>query len=368
VEINIPRRFSHDPQQLLSLIGKVFIQGGPGFEERKTRQIMQVLRTQPETAQTMVLALRALGKTALPSLSRFYDDRDFHVKLAALEAGAALEDERAVDYLSALMPQASTSQRVQIAEILAHVTRFRSAQRTLAALLDDPEMEVRLAAYNALQRNPATPFIERYPVMDNFGVRYVIDRVVAAQKPAVYVTQDRTPKIVIFGPAIFFPDHFLARIWDGRLMLRSTESGGALELFYLAPGTRTPKTMIIQPSLETLAYVLGQTPTRHDPQSGLGLSYGHVVDAIHELLTSGVMDVPIFVKNNPLIDLVERERERGPVQERPVFATEETVEMREQVQRFESGVIVEESQSVEILETAPPSQEAPQQRPEFSDF
>ena len=325
IKINIPDRYADQSEELLKLISCLYvIQKGPAFAPEKAEELIDVLRKQgeedPTVVSSVVTALQALGKTALPVMRQYYDDPSFAVRLALLEAGAWLEDERAAEPLSELAQHSDPAMRIRAAEALVYLPRSIKGSRTLKRLLDDDDQSVRIAAYESLA-SINDPIIGRVAMVDSQGrTKFIIDRV-AAIKPLVYITQRGTPRIAIFNDQLGFATPMLAQLWDRRLMLRTEDGDKPLAVFYQPPGKSDARTFKLMPTVATLCYMLAHRPTLEEPQDGLDMSYSQVVDALYNLCRNGQIEAPVQLDINPLAQLIAEYEQSSPTMpaDRPEF-------------------------------------------------
>ncbi|MFW5682857.1 MAG: flagellar basal body P-ring protein FlgI [Phycisphaeraceae bacterium] len=303
IRINIPQRWQGKPGELLRLIEHLYLDRSPGFIPHQARTLANVLRERPDEVERITLAWRSLGPNAVPELRDLYQEEDLTLRLAALRAGAFLEDERAGIVLSDMADHPDPMARVQVARSLLHLPRSLRGSSTLGELLDDEDTDVRLAAYDAMAAIN-DPMIDRVPV-GNQRLKFVLDRV-PSEKPLIYVTHERRPRLAVFDPGIVFDQPMLTRLWDNRLMLRVNEPRAPLTVFYQKPGEVAGETYQLRPDLATLIFFLAHEPTDRLPQPGLGLSYSEVVNIVHELTRRGVIDAPFEAEINPLAAQVAR--------------------------------------------------------------
>lgn len=305
IRINIPQRWENQPGELLRLIEHLYLDRSPGFVPYQARTLANVLRQRPDEVERITLAWRSLGPNAVPELRDLYNEPTLVLRLAALRAGAFLADERAGIVLSEMADHPDPLVRGQVARSLLHLPRSLRGSRTLARLLDDENTDVRLAAYEAMAAIN-DPMIDRVPV-GNQRLKFVLDRI-PSEKPLIYVTHERRPRLAVFDPGILFDQPMLTRLWDNRLMLRVDEPRAPLTVFYQKPGEVAGETYQLRPDLATLIFFLAHEPTDRLPQPGLGLSYSEVVNIVHELTRRGVIDAPFEAEINPLAAQVARAR------------------------------------------------------------
>jgi hypothetical protein len=310
IQLTVPERWAHQPDLLLELIGHLFVDRGPGFESRKTHELAEVLREMPNASRRVVAAWRALGRGAIEALRTYYDDPMLEMRLAALEAGAWLNDERASRHLDELANHADALVRARAAEALVYLPSSIQGARTLKRLLDDADTAVRIAAYESLATINDTRILHRVPIGDGTQVKFLVDEV-PATRPLIYITQESFPRLVVFGEGMRLPAPMLARMWDNRLMFRLTADDQPLDLFYQAPNQIKPQThKVYPPTVLMLAYALGHRPNAKDLQDGLDLTYSQVVDAVYHLVKAGHLDVPIEFNLSPLAQRVEALEDR----------------------------------------------------------
>lgn len=309
IRLHIPQRYAAKPGEMISLIQHLFLNRHREFAPMKTTQLLETLKTQPELRDSIVLALQTLGKTIIPQLREHYGSEDTFFALAALEAGARLGDEHATRYLLDLSAHEDAQVRLSVAKALVHLPRSQRGAVALQQLVDDEDSAVRLAAYETLATND-DPLLNRIAVPDANGrLKFVIDRV-PAKKPMVYISQTSVPRLVVFDPVLGFDTPMLARLWSGRFMLRQNQKDQPLHVFYQPPGTPTPKTYKVMPTVATLAYMMAHHPTLDQPQDGLDMTYGDVVNIVHELCRKGHIDAPLQFDESPLARIIREQRQR----------------------------------------------------------
>ncbi len=222
IRIEVPKRYTQSPSDLLDLIAHFYINNAPGFEETQARRLYETLERDPTQAGSVGLAWKALGRTAIPVLREHYKNPRMEIRLTALEAGAYLQDERASQDLLELAGHPDEAVRASAAQSLVYLPRSVRGARALRQLLDDESIAVRLRAYESLA-SIGDPIVERMPIRNEAGLKFLIDRV-PSNRPLVYITYLGTPRIVIFDEQLGFEEGAVARLWSNRLMLRKPET------------------------------------------------------------------------------------------------------------------------------------------------
>ncbi|MEM1355222.1 MAG: flagellar basal body P-ring protein FlgI [Planctomycetota bacterium] len=219
IQINIPERFSGDPEMLLRLIAHMYLDPSRDFVPRQARRLAQALAQDPaDRADRVSTAWKAMGRNTVPVLREYYSADLLAVRFAALEAGAWLQDNQSIEPLTALTLRGETEDRVRAARALVAFRQSVEARSAVRQMLNDPDMAIRLGAYEALAMG-ADQIIERTVVGQGANFKYVIDRV-PSQYPMVFATEQGYPAVVIFGDDLGFRPSTFRQVGD-TLTIRS---------------------------------------------------------------------------------------------------------------------------------------------------
>lgn len=315
IRISIPAKWAGRPDDLLQLIGHLFLQRSPGFEPEKAQQLGELLAVEPKNAPHVILAWQTLGKTAIPVVRRFQSHPAEHVRLAALEAGARMGDERASEGLLALSRSSDPALRRKSAELFMHLPVSEVGARVLKTLLDDDDRTVRVAAYESMSR-VGDPLIQRVPIGSGADFKFILD-LVPSEKPLIYITQTGVPRLAIFGPNLGFVTPTVARLWDNHLMVRVPDPKQPATVFFQPYGETEGKTYSIAPTVANLVLLLSHKTTSREPMDGLDMTYGRVCATVYRLCKDGKVAAPVEVRIGPLAEAIARARDTEPSLPRP---------------------------------------------------
>lgn len=323
VQLTVPAQFHDRPAHFVQLVRHLSADRSPDAVPRYAQYLAEKLIEDPQRAGPVCLAWEALGPAAGAVLGRYYRHESLGVALAALHAGAALGDETASGRLQELASHDDPNVRLNVARALVGLPGSTRGDHALRTLLDDPVVGVRIAAYETLVAS-GSPLVDRQELMDQDGTLKMVIDLLPVRDPLVYITQDRYPRLVIFGPDTGFPAPTSAAIWDGRLRIsRADDPDQPARMLFQRPevedGQRVMKSSAhdFYPSLATLAYVLAHQWTGdNDPQLGFNLTYGETVDAVYQLATNAGLNTPVRVDRGLFTRLLEG-TQPGDRQERP---------------------------------------------------
>lgn len=311
IQVNVPDRFAANPARLVELIQHLYVQSGGGYEAVQAERLARQVEQNPDNtaiARHVMLCWQAMGRSIIPVLRTHYEAPAMELRLAALKAGAWLGDQRAGEHLAELTRHGDAAVRIAAVESLVHLPRNVAAFGALKDLLNDEDRRVRIAAYETLAANDDA-IIGRVLVEDQQGLKYIIDRV-PSTRPLVYITPIGFPRVVIFEPGLGFQTPMLASLWGDRLMVRLDRADEPLQVYYKPGPGQEARTLKAEPTVATLAYLMGHHPTMEQPEEGLDLMFSQVAEALYDLCQSGAVAAPIHVRQSPLAQLVEQAYEQ----------------------------------------------------------
>jgi|GEM_PF-164617 len=305
--VRVPRQYTERPEEFVTLLR--FLQIDQAFPQEYAKRYADALKQQPALAEELSWSLRSLGKASVPFLVPLYDHPEFVPRQAALRAGAKLGDPRTAPYLIQMARSGPTSLRTEAVELLASLPPSPQVSAALRQLADDKELEVRVAAYEALDER-GDPTIERIPIGEKFWLH-----VVPASDELVYVTQQGRPRIVLFGSSMSLRFPMVASAWSDRLMIK--HEGSQPRVFYRdyrsGRVTQGPAPARVRDLVRYMAH--GTTPENPDP--GLDLTYSEVVGALYEIQRQGGIDAAFATERERLLARLMEAQDVAMVEERP---------------------------------------------------
>jgi hypothetical protein len=226
----------------------------------------------------------ALGPRALPVIRDLYDEPQELPRLAALRAGARLDDPLVTPHLIEMARSGSADSRRRAIELLARMGVDPRIDFALQDLLNDDDLEVRLASYETLveRRGPA---VERF-VVDG---KFVLD-VVVSDRPLIYMTQAGMPRVAVFGADLAVTRPVTVTAWSQRFMMKGDGAETEVEVYYRDPGASMGVTHLVDARIPELVQFLGHKTTPDKPLPGLGFSYSEVVGVLHQIWRQGYLE------------------------------------------------------------------------------
>lgn len=309
IEINVPRRYRNDTTEFIELLLASRID--VAFPQEWANRYSRAMREQPEIAMQLGWRLQALGEPALPFLRDLYDYGEIVPRLEALRAGAAMGDPLATPHLLELAREGDPPIRPAAIELLAEMPPDPQVNNALRRLLAEDELNIRIAAYEALASR-GDPMLSRRRVAGKF----LLD-VVPSEKPMVYVSQAGLPRIVVFGSGLTLKRPLLASGWSDRLMLTADSRYEDIRVYYLDHRTQEATQAHVKPDIERFIRFLAHEQSPEHPAPGLDLSYSEVVGALHEVWKENGFEADFVAEQDRLAAELMASFEDIVVEERP---------------------------------------------------
>ncbi|MGD9688449.1 MAG: flagellar basal body P-ring protein FlgI [Phycisphaerales bacterium] len=307
IAVRVPRSYRDNPMEFVMLVR--YLQVDPSFPQEYAKRYADALRVQPEMAEELSWSLHAVGRAAVPFLPPLYDTAEFLPRIAALRAGAKLRDPRTAPHLIAMARRGPTALRTEAIELLADLGPDAQTNMALRQLVDDAELEVRVAAYEALERR-GDPTIERLSVDDKFDLH-----VVPARDQLVYITQQGKPRVVLFGTDMSLRMPMLASAWQDRFILKN--EGLTPRVYFRDFRSEAIIQGRCPGRVRDLVRFMATRTTPENPEPGLGLTYSEVVGALYEIQKQGGIDAAFATERDRLMARLVEAQDTSLVEERP---------------------------------------------------
>jgi hypothetical protein len=329
IEVRMPPSYGQRPDAFVQTL--LAVRTNSAFSTEAARQYVQALETNEALADELAWCLIAVGRPAIAHLEPGYQIQKIGPRLAALRAGAELGDPRAGPYLRAIAldMQTATNVRAEATRLMGRVPLDGTSREALAGLTIDPNLTVRVAAYESLLQL-RDPRVMALNTGSKFDLHVVETPPTADGKGLIYVTQQGRPRVVVFGRELEIIRPMLAGMFDDRLMFAG-EAGDA-QLRYLwrgLPGQtaadapeisaigRPLQRGEITPRLANLLAMLSRDPSpERAGELSFGLSYSQVASVAYQLQRQGAVPAAFAVERDALSEAITRAM-AGGAGERP---------------------------------------------------
>lgn len=311
IALTVPEAYKERAGEFIQLVRHLRID--QGFQQEYARKYVEELKNKPALSGELSWALQAVGKSAIPFVQGMYDYPELTPRLAALEAGARLGDQRAAPPLIELAKSGPPGLRTQAIKLMRDLPGNPSIDLALRELVTSPDLDIRVAAYEGMrERNDR--IVLSVPVgPDPRTPKFWLDLVPGGEE-MVYVTQQGTPRIVLFGAqeprsisragkvsGLKLNKPMTMSAWDDRLMMAADDASGPVRLIYRDPRSSRPMQFAKVPDdAAELVQFLSQRGQGDDPMPGLSFGYSDVVGAMYEMTRQGALSATFSTEEDRL--------------------------------------------------------------------
>jgi len=318
VSINIPPSFRGDTREFIELLRHTSI--SLDAPELIATQVRRALLAQPNEGDHAAWRWQALGTRTLPVVQDLYNHPEDGPRVAALTAGARLNDPLVVPRLVEQATEGSRANRLTAIELLKGMGVNPAVDKALRGLLQDDDVDIRAEALLALAER-FDPAVVRRPQGKKFELLTGPGKV-----PTIHITQSGTPRLAVASnEPISIQLPVMLTAWSNRLMIKGDVGSEEVEVFFRRDTERADRTIADAPvDLVEFIEFLAHRPTVERPRSGLDLTYSETIGVLWELVKSGNLKVDFKTEQDRLLArILQIEEEGSHLDERPEFGDPE---------------------------------------------
>ncbi len=296
VKVIVPARYRHEPKHFISVVQHLYPAVRAEFVAERARQLAREFTLPDAPHADIALAWEGIGRNALPIVQEFYDHAQPACSFHSAAVGLRLGDDAAIEIIESHLLNPNSEFRMAAIVTLGAVRDSRRAARPLRRALDDGDVKIRTAAYEALvQRDDPT-----ITSIDIAKGAFRLDLVPTHGAKMVYVKRRGSQRIALFGGPMSARAPLFYSSPEESLMISALE--GATHLTVVRTSVFTGVTSPpIQADFDVakLIVLLGQNPPnrRDQPVRGLGIHYEEITRTLAGLCRAGSIDARFLLES-----------------------------------------------------------------------
>ena len=304
ISIAVPPRWSQDTTTFAQLLRHTTIQ--QARQEASAALVAREVQRNPRMALDAAWRWRAMGPKALATTRGLYDAPERRVREAALKAGAWLDDPLVLPHLEVFAQSEDPESRRLSAVLMAELPWDPRLEFALTKLVDDSELDIRLAAYEALV-DLGSSTVRRV----RFHPEFEVD-LVDSNDPLIYVTQTLIPRVVVFAPQHELARPLFADLTTQNMMAVAEDGDDLVRLRY------DGKVIGSAPTLLALVQSLATPENSALGRKGFGLDYAATVGALYGICRNVDRGIPFRAQQDRMLATLARRFEVRPDQTRSI--------------------------------------------------
>jgi flagellar basal body P-ring protein FlgI len=304
IELHIPREYRDQLDYFLGLVQNMYIRSDPTYIESRANELTRQVSDPVANTEAISYAWEAMGRSMLSLIQPLYADSNRQTAFYAARAGSMMGDTVAMEQIGkeAMDPK---SQYRKKSIITLGGCKSVVARRFLRKLTDDPDISIRILAYEGLAKQEDGTIDRRFVGADNL----ILDVLHGKKMPMVYVTRSGEPKIVLFGDIRIDPPVFYCHP-DDSITLSADAGSQTICLIRKSASGQSSGRMTAGLDLPPLIGFLGNDAVMVDGKvTGLDLPYSHIVAILNQLCKDGALAARFKLQD--LADLPDTEDALG---------------------------------------------------------
>jgi flagellar basal body P-ring protein FlgI len=293
IDLKIHPRYRENLARYIRVVRSIPLKESPDQQIARLGLLERQL-LDPITALSAALRLEAIGREAVPTLTKGIQSIDPEVRFYAAEAMAYLDESDAAEPL-ARAAREEPAFRAHALAALATIDNM-AAHEALLALLEVPSSETRYGAFRAMwAMNPNDPLIRG----ENLGGQFSYHVLNTGGPPMIHVTRTDRPELVVFSHEQKLSPPFVLEAGKSILIKGSRDR---VTLSKFAVGQPDQK-RVVSTSVDEIVRAIVE----------LGGTYPDVVQALQQAKSSHALASRFEVDALPNAGREYRNRERRPL-------------------------------------------------------
>lgn len=297
VEVRIPAPYKQRRQRFVAMVKVMFLTQEPQETAERIKTLVRRLAGMENKYESEV-ALEAIGNQCLPTLRVLLRSADERIRLHAARCMLSLGGDEALETLRRMAMDASSARRLDALEAVALSAQHNDASALAGRLLDDGDLQVRLAAYEHLRQ------LEDVTIAQEFiGRTFYLERIAQPTRKLIYVSRSGQPRIVLFGEPISCHDNLFVESPDGDVTINA--AAGQNQATIIRKHPKRPGVVAQAQSSLDLADIIRtlcqEPPKEGDKGGGLGVPYADAAVLLKQMCDKGAVEAEFHAGPLPKI-------------------------------------------------------------------
>lgn len=288
INLFVPSQYQKQKERFLKMVQTLLLTENAEIQSQRIEEMVGrlVTDTNKEAAE---ISLEAIGRLAGDTLAAHLQSTDLAVQFHAARCMLNIGDDRAIPVLRGILMAPANPYRLETVEAISVSAKQKDIRSTLLIAVNDSDLRVRLAAYEALLRTNS-PVVRRKIVAGAF----VVDSVACTGPRMIYVFRQQTPRIVLFGAPISCKDDIFIQSANGGITVNARPG----DRFVSVARKHPMRPRVVGPvktghELSLLLQTLGEV-SRTDELSGirpgLEIPYDEIIAFLKTMCETGAVD------------------------------------------------------------------------------
>jgi hypothetical protein len=285
-ELKTPAKYKFQRLRFISIVKAMYLNQTPDVTKERIITFIKKLVV-GEDRNDAEIALETIGNEAIDKLAAILNSSNEEVRFRAARCMLNLGNDKGLETLRQTAIDKNSKYRL---EALAAITA--SAKRNDAAvvarkLLQDENLDVRLAAYESLRKLEDIVITEKL-----IGRGFYLEQIGQTEYKTIFVSRSGQPRIALLGTPIYCHDNIFVESGDGNITINAPAGQKYVSIIKKHP---VRPEMIIQAKSsfelgDIIQTLCEESAKRMDEKrSGLNVSYGEMIVLLQQMCDKGAI-------------------------------------------------------------------------------
>jgi hypothetical protein len=299
VELSVPIEYAGQQERFVGIVQVTYLSSSVELAEERTTLHAEGLANS-ENKYANELALEAMGFTSLGKLGVLLSSPNEEVRFRAARCILNLRGGAGLEVLRAMALDRRSKYRVEALEALSTGANRIDAAGVCRQLLQDPEFNIRLAAYKQLRKLDDITISQEV-----IGERFYLEQIAHSKTKEIYVSRKGIPRIVLFGAPIVCRDNIFVQSANGEVTINAPSGQKHVTLMRKLRGSTDPVILRSSFNLSDIIRKLCEEPLEKKGilvRAGLNVPYAQAIELIKQLCDTGAAPAALRLGEMPEIE------------------------------------------------------------------
>lgn len=279
ITLNFPPLYYERKAQFLSMVQSLILAENPAIRMEYLQSLIEQFVAEPK--ESIELALESFGKPGLDALAPLLEHPDPSIRFYIARCMLNIGDERPVQTLRNIIIDRSSPYRIPAIDVLGRGAKRSTSRPILLNTLSDTDIEVRLAAYEMLLRLESPEISRKHIAKDSF----VVDSILCGGPKVIYVYQQKSPRIVIFGSPMQCEGSLFIQSDDSSVSINAAANDDFILVSRKQPsGPRVIGPLSSSRQVSNILQTLGELPeSKNGSRLGLAIPYAEILPILRKM-------------------------------------------------------------------------------------
>jgi hypothetical protein len=303
IELQVPLKYSNQKFKFLQLVRATYIADTPELIQKRIQAGIQKLASSGDK-NAGEITLEAVGNAAMSKLAIFLNSTEPEVRFRAARCMLNLGDKRGLEVLWGIAIDKTSAFRIDAINAITIGAAAQDSEPLLRILLDDDNMQIRLAAYENLVRTNDSSLNTKI-----IGGNFHLDQISAQTgakpgKSLIFVSRRNQARIALFGAPLECRNNVFIETPDASITINVPANGQIATLIRKPPKrpnaiVQLKSTLDLADIIQTLCSEPDSPPEKGAP--GLGVTYSTLVTLLKQMVDSGAVNAEFHPGPLPII-------------------------------------------------------------------